>query len=60
VVRDLRALPETKEALIAAITGFGQASDRARALEAGFDEHLVKPIELSQIRELLHKRLGAA
>ncbi|HEY2029494.1 MAG TPA: CHASE domain-containing protein [Myxococcales bacterium] len=60
VVRDLRALPQTKGALIAALTGFGQASDRARALEAGFDEHLVKPVELSQVRALLQKRLGAA
>jgi signal transduction histidine kinase/CheY-like chemotaxis protein len=60
VVRELRASPRTKGALIAALTGFGQASDRARALEAGFDEHLVKPIDLSEVRALLQKRLGAA
>jgi signal transduction histidine kinase/ActR/RegA family two-component response regulator len=58
VVRDLRALPQTRTALIAALTGFGQASDRERALQAGFDEHLTKPVELAEVRALVERRLA--
>ena len=36
-----------------ALTGYGQAEDRARALQAGFDDHLVKPIELSELNRCL-------
>jgi CheY-like chemotaxis protein len=45
LARRLRALPETANALLVAVTGYGQESDRARAREAGFDHHLVKPID---------------
>jgi signal transduction histidine kinase len=38
---------------IIAVTGYGQESDRARTKEAGFDEHIVKPIELEALRQLL-------
>ena len=38
------ALPETREARIVAVTGYGQASDVARTQAAGFDDHLVKPV----------------
>jgi DNA-binding response OmpR family regulator len=41
-----------------ALTGFGQESDRARAREAGFDLHLVKPVELEAITRLVRKHLG--
>ena len=33
---------------LVALTGYGQGKDRLRALEAGFDEHLVKPVDLSE------------
>jgi signal transduction histidine kinase/ActR/RegA family two-component response regulator len=36
-----------------ALTGYGQASDKARATEAGFDAHLVKPVDLRKLRKLL-------
>jgi signal transduction histidine kinase len=36
-----------------ALTGYGQAEDRAHALSSGFDAHLVKPVELSQVSRLL-------
>ena len=36
-----------------AVTGYGQPADRRRALEAGFDAHLVKPVNLEQLRRLL-------
>jgi len=36
-----------------AVTGWGQEEDRQRALEAGFDEHLVKPVRLERLKEVL-------
>ena len=38
---------------LVAVTGYGQASDRQRSREAGFDAHLVKPVELERVRELV-------
>lgn len=38
---------------LVALTGYGQASDKARAKEAGFDAHLVKPVDLRQLLHLL-------
>jgi PAS domain S-box-containing protein len=49
----LRAMPELADTTYAAMTGFGHASDRERTREAGFDAHLVKPVELSLFDELL-------
>ncbi len=60
VVRRLRELPQTQGALIVALTGFGQDSDRRRAIAAGFDEHLVKPVDLETVTAVLRRRLGAA
>jgi CheY-like chemotaxis protein len=39
--------------LMVAVTGYGQSEDRERALTAGFDEHLVKPIDLKLVIEVL-------
>lgn len=36
-----------------AITGYGRESDRQRALDAGFSDHLVKPIDMKQLESLL-------
>ena len=35
------------------MTGYGQESDRKRSQEAGFDHHLVKPVEPARLQELL-------
>jgi len=35
-----------------AVTGYGQEQDRRRALESGFDDHLVKPVSLEELRKL--------
>jgi signal transduction histidine kinase len=40
---------------LVALTGYGQPEDRRRAAEAGFDEHLVKPVEPDRLRQLLSK-----
>lgn len=53
VARRLRATPEGKRMVLVAITGYGQPTDRQRALENGFDAHLVKPVEPDDLYRLL-------
>ena len=53
VARQLREQRETQDSLIVAVTGFGREEDRERSTQAGFDHHLVKPVETKQILELL-------
>ncbi len=38
-----------------ALTGYGQPSDRAQSAEAGFDAHLVKPIQVDHLLSLLER-----
>lgn len=45
VAEELRRNPETARARLIAVTGYGQEEDRRRALDAGFDLHLVKPVD---------------
>ena len=49
IARRLRRLPAMREALILALTGYGQAQDRVRAQAAGFDRHFVKPADPSEL-----------
>jgi len=42
-----------KELPLIALTGYGQSSDRRRAIEAGFDDHLAKPVNVDRLRQLL-------
>jgi signal transduction histidine kinase/AmiR/NasT family two-component response regulator len=53
--RRLRELPEGRQAILVALTGWGQADEKRRTQEAGFDFHLVKPVDLSTLRDLLAK-----
>jgi CheY-like chemotaxis protein/two-component sensor histidine kinase len=53
VAKHLRQTPELKQMRLIAITGYGQQSDRQRSREAGFDEHVVKPVEWQKLEELL-------
>jgi CheY-like chemotaxis protein len=53
LARRLKAQPETMNCRLIAITGYGQESDRQNTAEAGFDHHLVKPIDAYQLTELL-------
>jgi CheY-like chemotaxis protein len=39
--------------LLVAMTGYGQDEDRRRSMEAGFDQHLVKPVELEALQRVL-------
>lgn len=49
VARRLRREPELAGLRLIAISGYGRPEDRARALEAGFDEHLVKPVDFKRL-----------
>ncbi len=51
--RALRGCQGDRRVKIVALTGWGRTEDRERTFEAGFDHHLVKPVEASQLRELL-------
>jgi CheY-like chemotaxis protein len=52
VARRLRAAsPNGLE--IVALTGYGQEEDRSRSREAGFDDHLVKPVDPEDLRRIL-------
>jgi CheY-like chemotaxis protein len=52
VARRLRSQPETRGAVLVALTGYGQDEDRRRSQEAGFDHHLVKPVERGSLQRL--------
>ena len=54
VVRRARTLPHGPTLRLIALTGYGRTQDRTRALEAGFDEHLVKPVDIDVLTQLLH------
>jgi two-component system CheB/CheR fusion protein len=41
---------------LVAMTGSGQPEDRVKAAEAGFDAHLLKPVELALLQKLLSER----
>jgi len=49
VARRLRANPDTQAMRLIALTGYGLAEDQRRVLEAGFDMHLVKPVDIAQL-----------
>jgi CheY-like chemotaxis protein len=53
VARSLRIEPATRTARLIALTGYGRESDRQRTQEAGFDLHLVKPVEPLELKRLL-------
>jgi PAS domain S-box-containing protein len=53
LARRLRAMPEMSRLRLVALTGYGQAEDQQRALAAGFDAHLVKPIDLVALERAL-------
>jgi signal transduction histidine kinase len=53
LIARLRSLPGLQELPAIAVSGYGQASDRARSRAAGFDRHVVKPVGLADLRRLL-------
>jgi two-component system CheB/CheR fusion protein len=53
VARRLRALKPAHPMRIVAITGWGQEADRSRSREAGFDVHLVKPVDPTLLTKVI-------
>src|SRR5262249_36622146 len=53
VARRLRQDPQLKNARLIAVSGYGQETDRQRSREAGFDAHLVKPVDLQKVQVIL-------
>lgn len=60
VARCLRADPATRDIKLVALTGYGLAEDRQRVLEAGFDRHLVKPVDVEQLLQVIGHCMGQA
>ena len=55
LARRIRERKDLAGIYLVALTGFGQTADRERALEAGFDEHMVKPVELVALQALFER-----
>jgi CheY-like chemotaxis protein len=53
VARAIRRNPALAGVRLVAMTGWGQDEDRRRTREAGFDEHLIKPVDAGSLRGLL-------
>jgi PAS domain S-box-containing protein len=51
--RRVRAIPGLEDVVLVAVTGYGQEGDRHRSLDAGFDQHLVKPLSDEGLSNLL-------
>jgi signal transduction histidine kinase len=49
----LREMPETRDARLIAVSGYGQKKDLDRSAQAGFDLHLVKPVDPAQLRRIV-------
>jgi two-component system CheB/CheR fusion protein len=53
LARRVRADAKNPNLYLIALTGYGQRADRVLALEAGFNEHVVKPVDFAQLERLL-------
>jgi signal transduction histidine kinase len=58
VARQLRRHGETQDAILIALTGYGRVEDQELAREAGFDRHLVKPVDIVDLRRTLESLLS--
>ena len=58
VIRQLRQDATTSDMRVIAITGYGQAEDRVRALAAGFNDHVAKPVDQNTLISLVHGSSG--
>lgn len=59
VVRKIRQHPIHHELYVAAITGWGQPEDRVKALAAGFDLHVLKPVDADKIMAIISAAEGS-
>ncbi len=58
--RRIRRKPGSQGVLMIALTGWGQSDARQRTIEAGFDHHLIKPVNFDEIKRLANGQLGKA
>lgn len=58
LAESLRTLTDYRSTPIIAVTGYSEYDDRARALQAGFNAHLTKPIDPSRLLDLMNQLLG--
>jgi len=59
VARALRGRARGRPLYLAAVTGWGDPEDRRKALEAGFDQHLLKPTDLAHLQAVLRAAAAA-
>jgi CheY-like chemotaxis protein/transposase len=57
LARDIRSRIEGREVFLVAVTGYGQPEDHGRAMDAGFDAHLVKPVDPDRLAALIASAL---
>ena len=56
LARMARQTPEARGIYLVALTGYGRAEDRQRALAAGFDAHMTKPVDPTELCDFLAER----
>jgi PAS domain S-box-containing protein len=60
LARRIRATPRGRNLVLVALTGWSQADDKKRAADAGFDEHLTKPVDPDVLSRVLNRKRSAA
>jgi CheY-like chemotaxis protein len=60
VARALRAQQTLRHVMLVACTGYGQEDDRRKSREAGFDQHLVKPVHVEDLERIFSELAGRA
>ena len=60
LARRLKAQASTAHSVLIALTGYGQQADRERSASAGFQHHLVKPVDMDMLRSLLSRHARSA
>lgn len=58
LAKKIRSTDSVNHMLLVALTGFGQASDRQQALDAGFNAHLVKPLDTEKLDQIISNRMA--
>lgn len=58
VARQLRSRPDSKNAVLIALTGYGEAESRLRSQQAGFDHHVVKPADIDFLLSIVSQPLA--
>jgi len=53
----LRRIAGGRRVVLAAVTGYGQSSDRERAISAGFDHHLIKPLTADALLKFINEQV---